>query len=59
MKQVHPDAADGSNADSGTAACSSQWLLCSDANDLRVYCIRNFSGYIKMKERSERVAYDV
>lgn len=28
-------------------------------NDLSVYCIRNFSGYIKMKERSEKLAYDV
>jgi len=57
---VHPDAADVSNADAeGYGLPAHQWMLHSDANDLSAYFIRNSNGYIKMQERSKKLACEV
>lgn len=57
---MHPDAADVSNADAeGYGLSAHQWTTHSDANNLSAYFIRNFSDYIKMEEKSEKVACNV
>lgn len=57
MKEVYPDAADCSNADEeGYSLPAYQWILYSNTNNLSAYFIRNLFGYIKMEEKSEKMA---